>query len=75
MIRNNIYLLIIAGVTISLEMSVYSVTENSNAISMVCAGVIGGSLGRNVNVQFQTMDGTANGMWHTLLLNTCIFIL
>ena len=73
MVSTNINLLIFTGVTISLEMLSYTVTENPNAIIMICAEVVGGSLLRNVDVQFQTVDGTANGMWHTLLLHTCSF--
>ena len=52
--------LVTAGVVIGLENPEYSVDEGDGPVE-VCARILSGSLGRDVNVVFSTQPGTAIG--------------
>ena len=52
--------LITAVVVIGLENPEYSVDEGDGSVE-VCAQILMGSLGRDVNVVFSTQPGTASG--------------
>ncbi len=58
-----------AEVRIGLEETEFTVDEGE-VIVQVCARILSGSLGRDADVTFQTVDGSAEGIEHTQLNTT-----
>ena len=50
----------VAGITVGLEDTAYSVLENAEMVE-ICAVLLQGALERETNITLSTMDGSATG--------------